>query len=138
MKMLTNLNLPSHEDAPGFVLSIIGKPQDDEDLRIIEWALSTSLHQVEETRAAENISDVVELCFDLPYQQGAGFVEVYLHRRPIGHEDRNIEEPTWVEPPAVEPRFTGNWIRIGYADSMTNIFVSPIYATEDGFITEDY
>jgi len=117
--------LPTQDEA-GYVISIHGSPRNYEDLRCIQQIINDwGFLQGEGASQNQNIEDVIAVAFDLPYGQGPGYLEIYLYpaEPPIPKEDDYF--PT-------EQR-TPHWATIGYADSMTSVFTSPIYHHNDDY-----
>lgn len=122
-----NENYPLPEDSPGHEVRIIGKPADYEQLQAIEWILNVAFGQTEWSSQNQEIENVWEMAFDLPYNQGAGFTVIEFRQWDEATDGSlfppDMDHGIWVEMPVV--------VTFGYADSMTNYFHTALFRNED-------
>lgn len=112
---------------PGHDVRILGAPKEDQ-MEAFIWALNSPFRL-----AYGSYLDIFTTAFDLPYSQGPGFTVIdfkAVDPRKYGWEEEK-------DIPAPYDDWDQNWWRLpivvtfGYADSMTNIWSSPIYANKN-------
>jgi hypothetical protein len=126
MKMLDHLDqYGTFNEGPGHEIRIIGMPQTAFELKATIWATTTGLtFGLEDPNHEEILTDVQGSAFQLPYEQGPGFTVVDLtYNFPEGEYKPPAPNNDWEE--------TTITVTIGYADSMTHIFTSPVYFHPD-------
>jgi hypothetical protein len=115
----------------GFIFLLQHCPTTPEDCATVQWALTHQVTPVDPDPSHMDGGFLVE--FELPYEQGYGYTKIF--RAPL--------TPRWEDEPSTEEElrdFTGWWLEYGYTDSMTNIFVTPIFDTHhtQDFYTWEY
>lgn len=109
----------------GFVWQVESPPTNKGDKAVLLWAME---HMLWEEEASTHIGGALLEMYELPYEQGYGFVRLWK----APYTPRWEPEPDEIADPEIEAEreaHTGWWIMYGYTDSMTNLFDTPIFAT---------